>query len=93
MKVIEFDPVKDAINVLKHGLSLADALLVYDAPVKVTVPVMRDGENRWMDIAHVESVGVVLMLVYVVRGDALRPISLRRASKVERRLYREHTES
>jgi hypothetical protein len=41
-----------------------------------------------MDIAMVEVMhGVVLALVYVVRGKEVRAISLRRASKTERKLY------
>ncbi|MBL8503881.1 MAG: hypothetical protein JNL78_10615 [Rhodocyclaceae bacterium] len=41
-----------------------------------------------MDIALVEVMnGVVLALVYVLRGKEVRAISLRRASKTERKLY------
>ena len=45
-----------------------------------------------MDVAMVEVAGVVLMLVYVLREPKqLRAISLRRASKQERRLYAQNT--
>ena len=41
-----------------------------------------------IDIALVEAVGVVLVLVYVLRDpDEVRAISMRRASKQERTLY------
>ena len=41
-----------------------------------------------MDVALVEVAGVVLVLVYVLREpDEARAISLRRASKQERKLY------
>lgn len=40
-----------------------------------------------MDIAMFEVMGVVLVLVYVERGADVRAISLRRASKQERKLY------
>jgi uncharacterized DUF497 family protein len=50
---------------------------------------MRNGESRLMDVAMVEVAGVVLVLVYVIRGNSVRAISLRRASKIERRLYEE----
>lgn len=87
MKLI-FDPDKDATNVIKHGLSLADSLLVFDAPNKLTLESNRQDEARLMDIAMVELAGVVLVLVYVLRQpDELRAISLRRASKQERTLY------
>ena len=85
---LSFDPDKDAINITKHGLSLADALLVFDAPDKLTLESRRQDETRLMDIAMVEVAGVVLVLVYVMRQpDQVRAISLRRASKQERTLY------
>jgi uncharacterized DUF497 family protein len=31
---LEFDPAKDAANIAKHGISLADSMLVYEAPTK-----------------------------------------------------------
>jgi uncharacterized DUF497 family protein len=87
---LTFDPDKDAINLEKHGLSLADALLVFDAPNKLTLQSTRQGEARLVDIALVEVAGVVLALVYVMRVPGeVRAISLRRASKQERTLYAE----
>lgn len=85
---LTFDPAKDALNIKKHGLSLADAMLVFDAPDKLTLQSPQKGEARLMDIAMVEVAGVVLVLVYLQRGlDEVRAISLRRASKQERTLY------
>lgn len=83
-----FDPAKDAVNLAKYGLSLADAPLVFNAPDKVTLESPRGDEVRLMDLALVEMAGVVLVLVYVLRHpNEVRAISLRRASKQERKLY------
>lgn len=83
-----FDPKKDAANIEKHGLSLADAPLVFNAPNKLTLETPRGQEPRLMDVALVEVAGVVLVLVYTMRQpDTVRAISLRRASKQERTLY------
>jgi len=83
-----FDPDKDAANIEKHGLSLADAPLVFDAPDKLTLESPKADEARLMDVALVDIAGVVLALVYVLREpDEVRVISLRRASKQERTLY------
>lgn len=83
-----YDPNKDAANIVKHGLSLADAPLVFDVPGKLTLESSRGTEPRMMDVALVEVAGVVLVLVYVMReADEVRAISLRRASKQERKLY------
>lgn len=87
-----FDPRKDAANITKHGLSLSDAPLVFNAPNKLTIESPRADEARFMDIAMVEVAGVVLVLVYVLREpNVVRAISLRRASKQERTLYAQNT--
>ncbi len=87
-----FDPQKDTANILKHGLSLIDAPLVFNAPNKLTLESTRGDEARLVDLALVEVAGVVLVLVYVVRDpDEVRVISLRRASKKERTFYAKNT--
>jgi uncharacterized DUF497 family protein len=87
-----FDPRKDATNIIKHGLSLSDAPLVFNAVNKLTIKSTRNDEARMMDVAMVEVAGVVLVLVYVLREPNLvRVISLRRASKQERTLYAQNT--
>jgi uncharacterized DUF497 family protein len=83
-----FDPNKDAANIAKHGLSLADAPLVYNDPDKLTLDSPRGDEPRRMDVALVAVADVVLVPVYVQRqADEVRAVSLRRASKQERTLY------
>ncbi len=83
-----FDPIKDELNVSKHGISLDQASVVFNHPNKITLTSVREGEDRLVDITLVEIHGVVLVLVYVMRGeDTVRPISLRRASRAERTLY------
>ena len=85
---ITFDAKKNAANIAKHGLSFADALLVFNAADKLTLQSPRGGESRLIDLALVELAGVVLVLVYVLREPhEVRVISLRRASKQERSLY------
>jgi hypothetical protein len=83
-----FDPLKDELNVRKHGISLDQASVVFSHPNKITLSSVRQGEDRLMDITLVEIHGVVLVMVYVIRSeDTVRPISLRRASRAERTLY------
>ena len=83
-----FDPLKDELNVRKHGISLDQASVVFSHPDKITLSSVRQGEDRLMDITLVEIHGVVLVMVYVIRReDTVRPISLRRASRAERTLY------
>ena len=85
--IFTYDETKRQLNLDKHGLDLADAALVYNAPHKLTLQSPKNNEARLMAIALVEWMGVVLVLVYVERAKQLRAISLRRASKTERKWY------
>ena len=83
--VIVWDERKRAVNLAKHGLDLVDARLVYESVLKLTFVSARKGEVRKVDLAMVEN--VLLAFVYVERRSAVRAISLRRASRAERRMY------
>jgi uncharacterized protein len=85
--VIVWDEHKREINLKKHGLDFADAYLIYDNPEKITIKSTRNGEERWMDVALVEISSMVLAFVYTDRGDDVRAISFRRASRQERKRY------
>lgn len=83
----EWDEAKRMANLRKHKLDFRDAYLVYDDLEKVTFRTQRGTEPRFQDIALVEIAENVLSLVYVMRGDSVRVISFRLASRRERRVY------
>lgn len=83
--MIVWDKRKRASNLVKHGLDFADAWLVYDNPAKVTFESTRAEETRLLDLAPVDQ--LLLVFIYVERGARIRAISLRRASRAERRIY------
>ena len=83
----EWDEAKRRSNLKKHGYDFADADIVHENPHKFTVSTIRRGESRSQDVAIVEAFGMVLTLVYVVRGYNVRIISFRKASRKERRIY------
>lgn len=83
--VIVWDPRKRVANLAKHGLDFADAWRVYEGPSKLTFESARKDEFRRLDLAMVEH--VLLAFVYVERGNMVRAISLRRASRAERRMH------
>jgi uncharacterized DUF497 family protein len=85
--VYEWDEAKREANLKKHGYDFADADSVYENPNKLTLSEIRQGESRLQDIAIVEAFGVILALVYVIRGYNIRIISFRKASRKERRAY------
>lgn len=73
---ITFDPDKDAVNRAKHGLSLslaADALVEDDR--------FDYGETRYRAFGFID--GVAHCLVFTLRGEDVRVISLRRAHAKE----------
>ena len=83
----EWDEEKRQSNLRKHGLDFMDADLVFEAPIKVTVAAAHADDDRRADLAEVN--GRVLMLVYTLRQQTVRCISLRVASRRERKLYDE----
>ena len=82
-----WDEAKRRSNLEKHGLDFKDAHLVYDNPEKYTYDSSRKGERRWTDIAVAVIHGKLLTLIYTERGDQIRVISLRPASREEREQY------
>jgi len=83
--MIAWDERKRAANLAKHGLDFEDANRVYNNPLKLTFESPRKGENRKLDLVTIED--VLLAFIYVERGNSVRAISLRRASRTERSIY------
>lgn len=83
----EWDDDKDEANQRKHGLPLRFAEIIVADPLHLdlTIGVDRAGEVRRMAIGRVGQ--AVLCCVYVWRRTKRRAISLRPASRKERRAY------
>ena len=83
----EFDPAKDEANRFKHGLRLEFGKLVFDDPVLSVIPSFRpvDGEDRFKAVGMVDQ--KLYTTVYVVRGERVRLISVRRSNASEQRDY------
>lgn len=82
----EFDPAKDESNLDKHGLSLADA----DGFEWETAVVREDTRRQYAE-QRLEATGLIgdrlHVMVYCLRGDAVRVISLRKANPREVKRY------
>lgn len=85
---IAFDPFKDELNTVKHGISLAEAAdIEWDAAIFWQDERHDYGEVRMCAIAYI---GVRLhFIVYVDRDDVRRFISLRKANLKEIKRYAE----
>lgn len=86
---IEFDPVKDASNQAKHGVSLALAAeLEWDAALVLVDIRYEYGELRMIALAP--EINVLYYVAFVDRGEVRRIISLRRANRREVKHYVEN---
>jgi uncharacterized protein len=80
----EFDPLKSALNGLKHGITLADAVRFRNCPRRRYIRGrITSGEHRHAIICEYES--EVWIAVFTARQGRIRIISARRASRAERR--------
>lgn len=83
---VEYDPIKDAVNLGKHGLSLALAAeLDWDAALVWIDERLDYGERRMIALAP--KTDVLFYVAFVDRGTARRIISLRRANRREVKHY------
>jgi uncharacterized DUF497 family protein len=83
----QFDPAKATGNLRKHGVSFADAESVFMDPLALhRIDPDAEGEERFVAIGA-GSTGHLLVVVYTLRGEAIRLISARRATPVEIRAY------
>ena len=83
---IEFDPIKEASNSAKHGVSLAEAEeLDWDSMVIKRDDRHVSGEQRFIGYALKED--RLYCIVFTERGAQRRVISLRKANEREVRRY------
>ncbi len=84
----EWDERKAQANQRKHRIDFADAATVFDDDRAVTVGDEDPEEVRYVTIGT-DLVGRVLVVVYTMRGDRIRIISARRATRRERAEYKQ----
>lgn len=85
----EFDPIKNASNQIKHGLSLAMAVELDWEAALVWVDDRFDYKETRM-VALALQTDILYCVAFVDRGAARRIISLRRANRREVKHYVEH---
>ena len=87
--VFEWDENKEKINLAKHGIDFSTAALVFGDVNRIEMfdTIHSEYENRYITIGEIHGVAIVLLVVYTERGEAIRLISARKATKQERRKY------
>ena len=85
----EWDEDKAAANVAKHGIRFDYAARVFDDPYRIEREdsSLEYGEPRYQALGSIA--GHVLFVAFTYRGEAIRIISARRATRYERRQYHE----
>jgi uncharacterized DUF497 family protein len=88
----EWDDAKDQANIRKHGISFAEAKHVFDGPVLTRIDDRADyGEVREISLGLL-SPEAPLMVVHTARGEKIRLISARKASRREMVIYYDYLE-
>jgi uncharacterized DUF497 family protein len=84
----EWDDAKAKYNEEKHGVSFAQAEYIFDDPLNITIRDRShsDAENRYITIGEM-LFSEVLVVTHAERGDRIRIISARRATRSEKRRY------
>ncbi|MPZ36167.1 MAG: BrnT family toxin [Rhodospirillales bacterium] len=77
----EYDPVKSAANLAKHGIDFEDAQSLWDDERLLEVPARTEGEPRFLAVGRIGT--RYWSAIYTRRGDAIRLISVRRSRPEE----------
>ena len=90
MLTFEWDAAKAASNLAKHGVRFEEVATVFGDPLSVTIfdPAHSQAEDRFIILgrSHLDK---LLVVVHTERGDNIRIISARQASRAERKQYEE----
>ena len=87
----EWDENKAKTNLAKHGASFEEASTVFGDPSSLTIPDPAHSqiEDRFIILGHSHQ-GKLVVVVHTERGDNMRVISARRASRKEHKHYEEN---
>ena len=87
----EWDEEKANTNLRKHQISFEEAKTVFNDPMSITIanPDHSINEERYVDIG-ISSQGQILVVVYTERGETIRVISCRKATRREQRAYEQY---
>ena len=86
----EWDSRKARSNLAKHDIVFEEASTVFGDPLSLTIsdPEHSLSEKRYITLGNTFK-GKLLVVVHTERGDNIRIISARRASRRERTFYEE----
>jgi len=93
MLVFEWDPEKAKENIETHGISFDEASTAFGDTLSLTMydPLHSEQEDRFILIGNSHK-NRLLVVVHIERGQNVRIISARKATKKERKHYEENAE-
>ncbi|MCD6261950.1 MAG: BrnT family toxin [Deltaproteobacteria bacterium] len=88
MIIFEWDEKKAEQNIRKHSVFFEEAATVFSDPFSITIydPLHSKDEDRFVILGMSEN-NSLLVVIHTERGDKIRIISARKATKKERRQY------
>jgi uncharacterized DUF497 family protein len=84
-----FDPSKDAANLKKHGVSLAEGDGVLNDPLAVTIEDESSAREQRFVTLGANTFGFLMVVVWTPRDNNVRIISVRKPTRKERRTSEE----
>lgn len=89
----EWNPQKAAANLAKHAVSFEDAATVFGDPLgRIMADPRHSAEEERLVLLGLSESKHLLAVMYVSRGERIRIISARGATRRERRNYEEVTQ-
>ena len=83
----QWDTAKAVSNLQKHGVAFADAVTVLEDNAALTMQDEASEEERFVTLG-MDALGRLLVVLYTWRGDDIRVISARKATRAERVAYK-----
>ncbi len=83
---VVWDPNKEHTNIIKHGVSFSNAVIVLMDDMAITIEDVHLDERRFVTIG-MDDTGKILVVVYTFRGESIRIISARKATAKEIAVY------
>lgn len=84
---VDWDPEKAKLNLKNHGIRFPDAEIALFDPMALTLEdESAEGEQRFISIGN-DALSRIIVAVYAYRGEDIRLISARKATKLERKSY------
>jgi uncharacterized DUF497 family protein len=90
---IEYEPIKYATNIARHGVPLRFAAALFEGPViewSEEQPAPTGKDSRWLALGSI--CGRVFVCIFTWQGKARRIILLRKATQAESNVYFENAD-